>query len=99
MRSARSWQTSVRADRLALAAVAATIAFVAYTLTLLPGLELGDSGGFQAAVLWPTTTARQAYPLYYGLATPFVALVSEANPARGLNLFSAVTAAAAVGLV
>lgn len=89
----------MRADRVAAASVAATVAFVAYTQTLLPGLDLGDTGGFQAAVLWPTTTARQAYPLYYGLATPFVALVSPANPARGLNLFSAVSAAAAVGLV
>ena len=77
----------------------ATIAFWAYTQTLLPGVDLGDTGGFQAAVLWPAVSARQAYPLYYSLAKPFVATVSHARPARGLNLFSAVWGAAAVGLL
>ena len=77
----------------------ATLAFWAYTQTLLPGVDLGDSGGFQAAVLWPEVSARQAYPLYYGLAAPFVRAVSAVNPARGLNLFSAIFGAAAVGLL
>jgi transmembrane protein TMEM260 (protein O-mannosyltransferase) len=81
------------------AAIIATFAFWAYAKTLLPGVDLGDTGGFQAAVLWPEVSARQAYPLYYGLATPFVHAVSLANPARGLNLFSAIFGAAAVGLL
>ena len=82
------------------AAVAiATLAFWAYTQTLLPGVDLGDTGGFQAAVLWPEVSARQAYPLYYGLARPFVSAVSLGNPARGLNLFSAIFGAASVGLL
>ena len=82
------------------AAVAiATLAFWAYTQTLLPGVDLGDTGGFQAAVLWPEVSARQAYPLYYDLARPFVHAVSFGNPARGLNLFSAIFGAAAVGLL
>jgi hypothetical protein len=81
------------------AAIVATFAFWAYTETLLPGVDLGDTGGFQAAVLWPEVSARQAYPLYYGLAAPFVRAVSVANPARGLNLFSAIFGAAAVGLL
>ena len=82
------------------AAVAiATIAFWAYTQTLLPGVDLGDTGGFQAAVLWPEVSARQAYPLYYDLARPFVSAVSRANPARGLNLLSAIFGAAAAGLL
>jgi hypothetical protein len=89
----------VQGGRLIAAVVLATLAFIAYSRTLLPSVDPGDTGGFQAAVLWPETTARQAYPLYYGLATPFVKLVSPANPARGLNLFSAVCAAAAVGLL
>lgn len=76
-----------------------TIAFWAYTRTLLPGVDLGDTGGFQAAVLWPETSARRAYPLYYTLATPFIRTVSDAFPARGLNLFSAIWAAVAVGLL
>jgi hypothetical protein len=81
------------------ACLVATIAFWAYTRTLLPGVDLGDTGGFQAAVLWPEVSARRAYPLYYTLATPFIRAVSEGNPARGLNLFSAVWAAIAVGLL
>src|SRR2546423_7999059 len=76
-----------------------TLAFWAYTQTLLPGVDLGDTGGFQAAVLWPEVSARQAYPLYYNLARPFVRAASAARPARGLNLFSAVWAAAAVSLL
>jgi hypothetical protein len=84
---------------LVLAVVVATVAFVSYTLTLLPGVDLGDTAAFQAAVLWPTTSARQAYPLYYGLGAPFVQWLSASNPARGMNLFSAVWGAAAVGLL
>lgn len=83
----------------AAACVVATVAFWAYTRTLLPGVDLGDTGGFQAAVLWPEQSARRAYPLYYTLATPFIRAVSEDNPARGLNLFSAIWAAVAVGLL
>lgn len=82
-----------------LACVVATIAFSVYAQTLLPGVDLGDTGGFQAAVLWPETSARQAYPLYYGLARPFVLAVSPDNPARGLNLFSALSGSVAVGLL
>jgi len=86
-------------ERIAVSCVVATLAFWAYTQTLLPGVDLGDTGGFQAAVLWPEVSARQAYPLYYALARPFVLHTSPANPARALNLLSAVWAAAAVGLV
>lgn len=82
-----------------MAVVVATVAFASYSLTLLPGVDLGDTGGFQAAVLWPETSARQAYPLYYALGEPFVRAVSVDNPARGLNLFSAIAGAAAVGLL
>jgi hypothetical protein len=83
----------------AAACVVATVAFWAYTRTLLPGVDLGDTGGFQAAVLWPENSARRAYPLYYTLAAPFIRAVSEDNPARGLNLFSAIWAAITVGLL
>jgi hypothetical protein len=89
----------VRASNLAVAVITATIAFWAYTQTLLPGVDLGDTGGFQAAVLWPAVSARQAYPLYYSLAKPFVATLSAAHPARGLNLFSALWGACAVALL
>ena len=87
------------ADRVTAACLVATLAFWAYTQTLLPGVDMGDTGGFQAAVLSPEVSARQAYPLYYRLARPFVATLSPSNPARGLNLFSAALGAVAVGLL
>ena len=97
---ARSWPANdLVGNRIVASVAVATLAFWAYTQTLLPGVDLGDTGGFQAAVLWPEVSARQAYPLYYDLTRPFVAAVSAANPARGLNLFSAIAGAAAVGLL
>jgi hypothetical protein len=81
------------------ACVVATLAFSVYAQTLLAGVDLGDTGGFQAAVLWPETSARQAYPLYFGLARPFILAVSPDNPARGLNLFSALCGGLAAGLL
>src|SRR5688500_18223056 len=89
----------LRVNAATVACIAGTVAFAMYTRTLLPGVDLGDTGGFQVAVLWPETSARQAYPLYYELARPFVLALSAANPARGLNLFSALCAGAAVGLL
>lgn len=77
----------------------ATVAFWAYSRTLLPGVDLGDTGGFQASAVWPESTGRESYPLYFTLARWFVGLVSAQNPARGLNLFSGVCGAAAVGLL
>jgi Protein of unknown function (DUF2723) len=88
-----------RSPAVIVAAIVTTVAFWAYTKTLLPGVDLGDTGGFQAAVLWPEVSARQAYPLYYDLAAPFVRAVSMTNPARGLNLFSAIFGAVAAGLL
>src|SRR5262249_37545199 len=87
------------ANRVAAACVIATIAFWAYTQTLLPGVDLGDTGAFQAAVLWPEVSARQAYPLYFAAGRTFVRAVSISNPARGMNLFSAIWGAVAVGLL
>jgi 4-amino-4-deoxy-L-arabinose transferase-like glycosyltransferase len=95
----RTFPAGFRLPAIVASVAIATLAFWAYTRTLLPGVDLGDTGGFQAAVLWPEVSARQAYPLYYDLARPFVRAVSEANPARGLNLFSAILGAAAVGLL
>lgn len=89
----------MRSRHAAAACAVAVVAFWAYTRTLLPGVDLGDTGGLQAAVLWPEISARQAYPLYYTLARPFVGALTPEHPARALNLFSAVWAAAAVGLL
>jgi outer membrane lipoprotein carrier protein len=87
------------ANRIAAACLVATLAFWAYTQTLLPGVDLGDTGVFQAAVLWPAVSARQAYPLYFAAGRTFVRTVSAVNPARGMNLFSAVWGAVAIGLL
>src|SRR3989442_1968811 len=87
------------AAHVVVAAVVTTIAFWTYTRTLLPGVDLGDTGGLQAAVLWPEVSARQAYPLYYFLARPFVLATAPHHPAIALNLFSAVCAGLAVGVL
>jgi hypothetical protein len=87
------------ANKITAGVVVATIAFWAYTRTLLPGVDLGETGYLQAAVLSPEVGARRAYPLYFTLARPFVAFTAPDNPARALNLVSAIWAAAAVGLL
>jgi hypothetical protein len=81
------------------ACIVATVAFWIYTQTLLPGVDLGDSGGLQAAAIWTETSGRESYPLYYALGETFAGAFSPGNPARGLNLFSAVWAAVAAGLL
>ncbi len=78
-------------------ALVAVVAFLCYYATLLPGLDFGDSASFQTGVSSLTLTPRQAYPLYYGLGHLFV-LFHPGEPARALNLASAVYGAMAVGL-
>jgi hypothetical protein len=73
------------------------IALVCYYATLLPGLDLGDSASFQTGAGYWTLTPRQAYPLYYGLGGLFVWL-HPGEPARAMNLASAVYGAGAVGV-
>jgi hypothetical protein len=79
------------------AASLAAVAFLCYYATLLPGLDLGDSASFQAGVGFLTLNPRQAYPLYYALGNVF-AWLHPGEPARALNLASAVYGAIAVGL-
>ena len=78
-------------------ALVAVVAFLCYHATLLPGLDFGDSASFQTGVSSLTLTPRQAYPLYYGLGHLFV-LFHPGEPARALNLASAVYGALAVGV-
>jgi hypothetical protein len=68
-----------------------------YYATLVPGLDLGDSASFQTVVGHWTLTPRQAYPLYYALGNVF-AWLHAGEPARAMNLASAVYGAAAVGV-
>jgi hypothetical protein len=80
------------------AAVVAVAAFLLYDATLLPGQDLGDSASFETIAGLPIITPRQAYPLYYATGNLFVrALPGE--PARALNMASAVFGALACGLL
>ncbi len=79
------------------AASLAVVAFLCYYVTLVPGLDLGDSASFQTGLGSLTLTPRHAYPLYHGLGNLFVWL-HPGEPARAANLASAVYGAIAVGL-
>lgn len=87
------------ASAIVVGAIVGAIAFAAYSRTLLRTVDLGDSGGFQAAVTSPDISARQAYPLYHAIARQFVHAVAPENPALGLNLLSAATGGVAVGVL
>ena len=76
----------------------AAVALLCYHATLLPGLDLGDSASFQTGVGSLTLTPRQAYPLYYALGNLFV-WFHPGEPARAMNMASAVYGAVAVGLI
>jgi len=83
--------------RYAICALIGTASFLLYYSTLLPGLDFGDTASFQAGVGEIELTPRQAYPLYYALGNLALAL-SGSEPARALNLASAVAAAFAVAI-
>ena len=79
------------------AASLAVVAFLCYYVTLVPGLDLGDSASFQTGLGSLTLNPRHAYPLYHGLGNLFVWL-HPGEPARAANVASAVYGAIAVGL-
>ena len=84
--------------RVLAAVVLAVTAFLLYFQTLLPGQELGDTASFQTISGERALVPRQAYPLYYALNGALVHLL-PVEPARAVNLGSAIAAALAVGLV
>lgn len=98
--SVKSASSNTAVDRrLALVLFAFTLGW--YARTLPPGLLLGDAGEFQFAA-WRFGLAHPTgYPLYLilgGLWQHLLALFGVA-PAAALNLFSAVTGAAVIGLL
>ena len=96
--SATIGPTRTRIPQQGLAAASlAGVAFLCYYLTLVPGLDLGDSASFQTGAGSLTLTPRHAYPLYHGLSGLFV-WIYPGEPARAVNLASAVCGALAVGL-
>ena len=74
------------------------VAFAIYYATLLPGLDFGDTGSFQTIVTASLVTPRNAYPLYFALGKAFVR-ATGGEPARALNLASAVAGAIACAVV
>lgn len=84
--------------RVLAAVLVAAIAFLIYFQTLLPGQDLGDTVSFQTIAGEPILVPRQGYPLYYALNGALVHLL-PVEPARAVNLGSAVAAALALGLV
>ncbi len=73
-------------------------AFALYHATVLPGVDFGDTGSFQATVGSPLITPRDGYPLYFAIGSLSVWL-SGAEPAHALNMASAIEAAIACGLL
>ena len=78
------------------ASLAGAIAAVAYSLTLLPGLDLGDTASFQTTITLPLIVPRHAYPLYFALGKVFALLPGNSSPAHAMNVLSAAAGVAAV---
>lgn len=84
--------------RAAAALAVAFTAFVLYHATLLPGVDFGDTGSFQASAGETLLRPRDAYPLYFAVSGAFVRL-THLEPAHALNLASALEGAAAAALL
>jgi hypothetical protein len=89
---------TARRRALLAAALVAAAAFSLYHATLLPGFDFGDTGSFQTIVGEPRLTPRDAYPLYFAVGGAFVR-ITRLDPARALNLASALEGALAAGLI
>src|SRR6266851_3038881 len=76
----------------------AGFAFALYYATLLPSFDLGDTGFFQARIGSRTITPRDGYPLYFAIGN-LVVWLTRVEPARALNLASAIQGAIACGLI
>src|SRR5436190_6895434 len=86
-------------NRPLLAAVAAAaVAFALYYATLLPDFDFGDTGFFQTRVGSASLTPRDGYPLYFAIGNALL-WTTRLEPARALNLASAIEGAVACGLL
>ena len=72
--------------------------FILYRATLLPGFDFGDTGSFQTMAGSPFITPRDGYPLYFAIGDVFL-WATRVEPARALNLASAVVGAVASGIL
>ena len=75
----------------------ALVAFAVYRATLLPGFDFGDTGSLQTTAGSTLITPRVGYPLYFAISNTWLRFLGG-DPARALNLVSAVEAALACGL-
>jgi len=82
-----------------LALLTALVAFALYLRTLAPGLLGGDSGEFQFAAWLGGYVHPTGYPLYLMLGWLWTHLLPLRDPAWRMNLLSALSGSAAVGLV
>jgi hypothetical protein len=80
------------------AAAVAALALALYHATLLPGLDFGDTGFFQTMAGEMTITPRTGYPLYLAIGN-VILWITRLDPARGMNLVSAVEGAIACGVI
>src|SRR5437667_156443 len=75
------------------AVIVGCAAFALYRSTLLPGVDFGDTGSFQATVGSPIITPRKGYPLYFAIPQALVWLPGT-EPAPASAAFLLVTAPA-----
>jgi hypothetical protein len=87
------------ADKLIIAATLVLAALGLYARTLAPDVVDADGGEFQFAAWNFSFVHPTGYPLYLILGGLFQHLVPIGNPAYRLNLFTAITAALAVGVL
>src|SRR5579862_5815221 len=80
------------------ALMVAAAAFLLYHATLLPGFDLGDTASFQAVAGSSLVSPRDAYPLYFAIAGLLLKIIGG-DPARALNVITALESAAACGLL
>jgi hypothetical protein len=80
------------------ALVVGLAAFALYRATLLPSFDFGDTGHLQTTVGSAVITPRAGYPLYFAIGDLFVSWTGV-EPARALNLASAVEAAIACAIL
>lgn len=81
------------------ALVVSTVAFAVYVRTLAPSIQYGDSPELTVAVYQLGVPHPTGYPLYTLVGHLLMRLLPFLSPAYCLNLFSALCAAAAVGVV
>ncbi len=89
---------ALRRHRVALGgALGSLVAFALYVAHVLPGVAFWDTGVYQWAAATLNLTHPTGFPLYILLGHAFIALVPIGDAAFRMNLFSAVSGAAAVG--